>query len=473
MSDVRATAGEEQLYYPTTSMCPSCSRLVPGRVVGGPAGVFVERSCPEHGPFKGLACGDTRWWDWLPKFDVPPVRPKTNSGPIERGCPSDCGLCAAHRQIAGTAAIEISNRCNANCPTCLANNQKTFELGPDEVRACVERLFRAQGRVDALAISGGEPTIHPKIFEIIQEIERFDGVDRIALNTNGIRIAEDDAFLDELAKHPRVYVSLHHDGPGAKVLRGVPFATQQRALDRLGTWGIDAVPLILAARGINDGELGELCRSLLARPKVRSVILSMMTFAGANGSRFPGDPLTRLTIPGAIDALEESSSGAFRRRDFMPLPMPNPLCAAIGYYLVQDGTWTALLPLGELDEIIEATKNANFAEVDRVSGFLREAIDRLWAMKDRTEENELALARLRVLLDSLYPVDRPMSPKERLVIVEQRVKTIYLLQMMDAWSFDSRRLSKCSCQHLFPDGNVVPSCGYYAYHRRFDERFQA
>jgi hypothetical protein len=51
------------------------------------------------------------------------------------------------------------------------------------------------------------------------------------------------------------------------------------------------------------------------------------------------------------------------------------------------------------------------------------------------------------------------------------VKTVYLFQFMDAWTFDSKRLQKCSCQHLLPDGSTIPSCSYYAYHRKRDPRF--
>ncbi len=46
-------------------------------------------------------------------------------------------------------------------------------------------------------------------------------------------------------------------------------------------------------------------------------------------------------------------------------------------------------------------------------------------------------------------------------------------QFMDGWTFDTQRLSKCSCQHLFADGHRIPSCGYYAYHRKRDPRFSS
>jgi 7,8-dihydro-6-hydroxymethylpterin dimethyltransferase len=58
-------------------------------------------------------------------------------------------------------------------------------------------------------------------------------------------------------------------------------------------------------------------------------------------------------------------------------------------------------------------------------------------------------------------------------LAEKHIRTVYLMQFMDAWTFDAKRLSRCSCQHVLPGGKIVPSCGYYSYHRRFDPRFQA
>ncbi|SPE60573.1 hypothetical protein SBV1_460032 [Verrucomicrobia bacterium] len=51
------------------------------------------------------------------------------------------------------------------------------------------------------------------------------------------------------------------------------------------------------------------------------------------------------------------------------------------------------------------------------------------------------------------------------------IHRITRLQLMDGWTFDTERLSKCSCQHLLPGNRRVPSCGYYAYHRQRDPRF--
>lgn len=460
-----------KLSYETMTMCPRCERLLPGAVVAREGGVFVTRTCPEHGRSDGLVCSDIGWWENLPRFDVEPIKPSSPQAETRHGCPQDCGLCPSHRQIAGTAAIEISNRCNSACPVCIADNRSTFELSVDEVRQMVDHLIEAQGRVDAVVLSGGEPTIHPQLFDMLPLLDRPE-IGRAVINSNGRRIAADDQFLDRLARFPNVYVCLHFDGSGARTIRGVDPAVQERALERLAQWGIRVAPLILAERSLNGSELGPLVERLLRHRAVRTIILSMMTYSGSGGSRFPLDPAARLTIPGALDLVEETSRGCVRKCDFIPLPMPNPMCAAIGYFLVQDGEITPLVRYADLDRVVEYAKNSNFARVDEgLEDLFRDMIDRVYANARRIEGSQEILARFRALLRTLFPDARSIDDAERRRIGEERIKSVYLMQFMDSWTFDSVRLSKCSCQHLLPGSVAIPSCGYYSYHRRFDPRF--
>ncbi|HEY3359148.1 MAG TPA: radical SAM protein [Polyangia bacterium] len=458
------------LYYRMTTMCPHCGQLMPGEVRRQDGGVFVTRTCPTHGPIDALVCSDVAWYEGLARFDVPPVKPARPRTEADKGCPEDCGLCPAHRQSAGTTAIEISNRCNASCPVCLADNQGTFELSPAEVSAIVDRAVAAQGRLDVVTLSGGEPTIHPRFFEILDVLTRPE-VGRIAVNSNGRRIAEDDDFVRGLAR-PNVYVSLHYDGAGAPAIRGVDFALQRRALERLCAHGVAVVPVTLAVKDINDHELGALATDLLRRPQVKSLILSVMAYTGRRGSDYPFDPRTRLTIPAALDAIEAGSGSALARRDFMPLPMPNPLCAAVGYFLVDEAGIAPLLPAAGVDRMIEAVTNAHFAKPDeRFERFFRETVDAVYADPAAGPGGEELLGRFKRFLGRLFPAGRTQGAAARQAIAEESIKTVYLMQFMDGWTFDSRRLQKCSCQHLFADGVSMPSCGYYAYHRARDPRF--
>ena len=56
-----------------------------------------------------------------------------------------------------------------------------------------------EGNPDLVQISGGEPTIHPQIVEILK-LCKTKPIRHVMLNTNGIRIARDNALVAELEK---------------------------------------------------------------------------------------------------------------------------------------------------------------------------------------------------------------------------------------------------------------------------------
>ena len=448
-------------------------KLLPGEVFSRDRAVYLSRTCPEHGEVEALVCSDVTWFDRLPKFDAKPDRPTKTQHKKVHGCPLDCGLCPGHRQIAGTAAIEISNRCNANCPVCLGDNQNTFDMPVEEVKSLVDAAIADQGSLGVLTLSGGEPTIHPHFFDILSVLNRPE-IGRINLNTNGLLINSDDAFLNRLKQQPKLYVSLHFDGKNSEKIRGTAPHLQERALDRLCAANIPVVPLILGVRDVNDQELGTLVPSLLQRSSsIKTVIVSLMAHTGANGSRFAFDPLRRLTIPDAVESIASGSRNAIRKNDFIPVPMPNPICAAVGYFFVdEDGVIPLVGAAGE-ENTIAAIQNQHFAQADeKMETLFRCMIDNVYANPQEFHAADQMLRRFKRFLGRLFP-NRKLSDAERQTIAEESIKTVFIMQFMDSWTFDTDRLSKCSCQHLLPGNRRVPSCGYYAYHRRMDPRFQS
>lgn len=112
-------------------------------------------------------------------------------------------------------------------------------------------------------------------------------IGRINLNSNGLRMVQDAKFVDQLRRHPKVYVSLHFDGRNAEQIRGTKPELQELALNRLCEAGIGVVPLILGVRDINDGELGALVPTLLQRSKaIKTVIVSLMAYTTDSQTRY-------------------------------------------------------------------------------------------------------------------------------------------------------------------------------------------
>jgi len=68
------------------------------------------------------------------------------------------------------------------------------------------------GQAEILQISGGEPTLHPEIESIIR-LAKSKQFKYVMLNTNGIRIAEDEGFVKSLQQFAGGFeVYLQFDG---------------------------------------------------------------------------------------------------------------------------------------------------------------------------------------------------------------------------------------------------------------------
>jgi uncharacterized radical SAM superfamily Fe-S cluster-containing enzyme len=97
--------------------------------------------------------------------------------------------------------IEISDACNLTCPICYAASapgRKHRSL--EEVIAMLDRVVANEKEPDVVQISGGEPTLHPDFFTILDQA-RARPIRHLMVNTNGIRIARDRAFAERLAEY--------------------------------------------------------------------------------------------------------------------------------------------------------------------------------------------------------------------------------------------------------------------------------
>jgi cyclic pyranopterin phosphate synthase len=115
--------------------------------------------------------------------------------------------------------ISVMDRCNFRCPYCMP--RETFHdryrfLGSHERLSFDEivrlaRLFVRLG-VHKLRLTGGEPLLRPALPDLIGDLSAIDGVDDIALTTNGVLLAK-YAFELRAAGLQRITVSLDSTDP--------------------------------------------------------------------------------------------------------------------------------------------------------------------------------------------------------------------------------------------------------------------
>ena len=157
-------------YGQTTSMCDDCMALVPAKIIIEDNHVYYLKRCKDHGVQKALVSTDAHYYKLCHDYLKPGDRPLNPQTRTELGCPYDCGLCPDHEQHSCLALIEVNEACNLTCPVCFADSStaKTAHRPLAEIERMMDALVASEGEPDLLQISGGEPTIHPQIIEIIQ-----------------------------------------------------------------------------------------------------------------------------------------------------------------------------------------------------------------------------------------------------------------------------------------------------------------
>jgi cyclic pyranopterin phosphate synthase len=158
--------------------------------------------------------------------------------------------------------ISVMDRCNFRCPYCMPEDKyhKDFRFLRSNERlsfAEITRLAQLFARlgVRKLRITGGEPLLRPELAELISDLHQIDGIEDIALTTNGIllgqRAAElKAAGLDRVtvsldALDPRVFARMSGGrGSPEKVLKSIEEAREA---------GLEPIKInTVVKRGVND-----------------------------------------------------------------------------------------------------------------------------------------------------------------------------------------------------------------------------
>jgi uncharacterized radical SAM superfamily Fe-S cluster-containing enzyme len=279
------------------SLCPESRRLVDGQVLLRGGSVYLRKRCPEHGWHEALVSSDAGWHLDSLKYSKPGAIPFDFATATDRGCPFDCGLCPEHQQHTCLALIEITTRCNLSCPTCFADAGPGYDLTVPQVGAMLDRLLEMEGQPEILQFSGGEPTVHPQLPDMLAAAQAR-GMRYVVVNTNGLRLAQEPDFVHQLAPY-RPYFYLQFDGLRAQTyntLRGRDLLDlKRRALDHLAEAGLFAVLVTTVVEGVNVAEIGDVLRFGLQHQAVLGVSYQPVTYAGRCLNH--QNPLRRTTLP--------------------------------------------------------------------------------------------------------------------------------------------------------------------------------
>ncbi len=329
----------------TQSLCPECREVVPAKVIARGKRVYFRKQCPQHGVREDFICSDVARYD-LVETSLPAKLPqRTNAEPV-LGCPLDCGLCSEHEQHTCIAVLEITDGCNLTCPMCYAGSEPgRRHRSLEEVQKQIDTIVATEGRVEVVQLSGGEPTLHPQLLEAI-DYALARPIDYVMINTNGIRLANDHALVEALAKNrDRIEIYLQFDAlddDAIRQLRGQPglLETKLRALENLGAAGLNVTLVAALQGGVNDSAAADLVAFAAKHKQVTGLSFQPATYSGRYV--LPEALEQRITFPDVIDSIAFDPRNAFGAEDFVPLPCAHPNCHWISL-AARDGD--RLLPL--------------------------------------------------------------------------------------------------------------------------------
>ncbi|MFC1609728.1 radical SAM protein [Myxococcota bacterium] len=424
------TTDRSTTFYRTRSFCCDCQQLHEAALRSENGAVALDVYCP-HGQQSAPVSSDAATFRAVRAKSVLP-EPCLDSA----------------RGFSWINILEITRDCNCKCPICFAESHPGAGgyLSVSDVELIAKRL-KKEG-LKAISLSGGEPTLHPDLFDLVAAV-RKRGLD-VTLISNGLLIGQDPALAEKIRKSGIIYIYLQLDTLRADVckkIRGDELVeTRKRALENVKKSGMHFGTNATIVRD-NVEEVGALLKH--ATEHVPNLAIVTFLTAGKTG-RFLLDDAMLVTREDIIASLIRSGEvEGLTVEHFWPFPRFAPLALDV------HPDCAVLLPLAvDRGRIRPLEEYLDIARFFRRLGAARGGLNRAWAF---------VLFSWYFLL-SIRP--RGILPMMRMLfgLVTQRgrssLMTVVVEQFLHGLHQDQERVDRCTTCAVLEDGQRVPMCVY-------------
>ncbi|MFH1101082.1 MAG: radical SAM protein [Methanobacteriota archaeon] len=477
----------------TQSLCPECKRILPATIYEKNGKVMMKKTCPDHGEFDDTYWSDVEMFlkaeDWA--YDGKGVsNPCITDATV---CPEQCGLCNLHLSHTCLALIDLTNRCNLQCPICFANANAAgyvFEPPYEDVVRMMKNL-RAEEPVPckALQFAGGEPTIYPQFFDVIKKAKEL-GFAQIQVATNGVKMV-DFAFCQKMRDAGMNTIYLQFDGlrdedylntRGKKLLDVKLKAIENCRNTKPKPLSTVLVPTIV--KTINDDQVGEIVKYAVKNSDVvRGVNFQPVSFTG----RIDKEQLEaqRYTIPDLVTDLERQTD-FLKKDDFYPVPIVAPIsdlvsilsdreeitftahphCGYATFVFINKGKVTPIPRFVDVEGLFnrmeELTAKARkykllikLAKKLQKKGDLHKTFDKYFG--EFIDKNKMpeGLDIVEILSDVAFEKDKRSVGK-----FTWKTLMIGAMHFQDSYNYDIERVKRCVIHYATPDDRIIPFCAY-------------
>lgn len=297
----------------TKSRCNVCAKEVDGAIVVSDGKAYVHRECPEHGSFRYLLSEHGEEYADLDRFYCE----------VYETCATGKKM---HTWIASTM------QCQQRCPYCTADcaNEKEDipweEMNWDDLQGILTRFKRGK-----LSFSGGEPTLHPNIFEFFREADKRGLSAQLA--TNGLMLASKEycqKLKDNKIREVRLSLESVTQDDAAKLgLEGYVEAKLQ-AIRNLCDVGISITLSPTIFKGVNEEQLYHIIEFAKDKPAIHALSVEGFSWNGS-GVRMP--PEMMISPDEMMDTLHRHYCNCGRRDLFAFQKLVYALMNVVGFDL--------------------------------------------------------------------------------------------------------------------------------------------
>ncbi len=481
----------------TKSLCPQCLAVIDAKIDDHDGMVFMDKSCPEHGPLRELISTDTKFYNLIISRDLSQRRNITN--PIngeQKTCPNGCGICSEHLSQPIMINIDLTNSCNLNCPFCFANAKKRGEIVELSIEQ-VSRMLDTACSVDmaqpvCLQFTGGEPTIHPQFLEALEEAKKRHFT-QVQVATNGIRFAKDADLAARAGQAGLNVAYLQFDGVDDKVYmktRGRALLDiKLKAIENLYRASIRTVLVPTIIKGVNDNQIGDIIRFAVKNiDKIIGISWQPVSFTGRID--YQQRLNQRFTMTDLAREIQEQTGWVNMYRDWYPFGFGDPFtrllelvrqervvsigcspnCGAITYLIVdlKGGKVFPIPAFVDVDTLMR--KITSIANNLRKRKFFRKlsVAQKLQSLSScyisqKGPKGWTFADLVDFMMDFADFSDRYASNEERLKSAASKPYKILLMASMhfqDVYNYQIDRVKRCVVHYAAADGRIYPFCSY-------------
>jgi hypothetical protein len=487
------TAVQPGLPKETQSLCPECNTILKATIYEKNGKVLMKKTCKQHGTFEDTYWSDVTMYLKAENWAHDGKGVSNPQIPHAQVCPQECGLCDLHLSHTSLALIDLTNRCNLQCPICFANANAAgyvFEPSYDQIVKMMEML-RAEQPVPckALQFAGGEPTIYPQFFEVIAKAKEL-GFAQIQVATNGLKMA-DLAFCQKMKDAGMNTIYLQFDG-----------LTEQNYIQTRGRKLLDAklkviencrkvkpkplstvlVPTVV--KTINDDQVGEIVKFAIKNSDVvRGVNFQPVSFTG----RIDNKQLEqqRYTIPDLISDLEKQTD-FLQKDDFYPVPVVTPIsdlisvlsgreeitftahphCGYATFVFIHDGKVTPIPRFVNIEGLFHrmeelTVKVKKYKLLIKLFKSVQKKTD-LGKLFDKYFGEFIDKNKMPEGIDIVDILSTVAMEKDKKSVGEFAWKTMLIgaMHFQDSYNYDIERVKRCVVHYATPDMRIIPFCAY-------------